>query len=273
MVSTLIKHEIKRTARWFGIIALAAVLVVGAATTGAVILRGPLGGLLAGLALIAALALPAGVQLWQGIDLYRTSYTKTGYLTRALPIKGSTIYWVKLGYAYVVALLFFVLSLGLAVVAAIGIANATGGTAADVMDTIRQGWTLITTYVPGWLTALGIGFLVFSPLAGLATYFFAVTVGSEAWAGRLGIGGPLIMWFAYYTVSQIVALIGIFLPPNLVFEDFANEGPVVTFDPLALLNAGGEGVLPMGSFILAGLLTVAAIVWGAVSFDRRVELR
>lgn len=273
MVSTLIKHEFKRTGRWFGIIALAAVLVVGAATAGAFVLGGPIGGLLAGLALIASLALPAGVQLWQGIDLYRTSYTKTGYLTRALPIKGSTIYWVKLGYAYVVALLFLLLSLGLALLAAMGIAHVSGSSTADFLGGIGDAWRVVTAYVPGWLLALGALLVLFSPLSGLATYFLAVTVGSEAWAGKLGIGGPLIVWFAYYSVSQVVALVGLFLPLNLVFEDFGQRPPVWSFDPFALFNAGGEGVIPMGSLVLAGLLTVVAIVWASVSFDRKVELR
>lgn len=272
MVSTLIKHEISRTARWLGIIALAAVLVVGAATAGVFIVGGPVGILMAALACVVAAALPAGIQIWQGVDLYRTSYTKTGYLTRALPVKGSTIYWVKLGYAYVVGLIFMLLSVGLIVVVSFGIVHLTGGTAGDVIEALREAWRLVSIASPTWLLVAGGLVVLIAPLTGLAQYYFAVTVGSEAWAGKLGIGGPLIVWFSYYVVSQVVAVLGLFLPVNLVFGDFPNP-PHWSFDPLAWLQAGGEGVVPIGMVLMALAMTAVAIVWASVSFDRKVELR
>ena len=270
MVSKLIKHEIRRTLRWFVIIVLGGAIVVGFAALGAVLLPMPLSSFFALLAVIGAVAVPSVVPVWLGVDFYRSSYSKTGYLTRALPVKGSTIYWVKLLYAYVLSLLAVLVGALLGYVGGIAMTVAGGGTAGDVNAAIAGAWELIVTHVPTWIIVVALLLLVLWPFVWLASYYFAAAVGSEAWANKLGVGGPILVWFLFYAASQAVALLGALLPLQLVFAD-----GMVRFK-MAMTNfmtMEQEQSMPLGIFFAMFLLAVVGICWASVSFDKKVELR
>lgn len=271
MVATLIKHEFRRTLRWFLLIILGGALVVGTATLMAVLLPPPLNALFATIAAFGCGILLGGVPLWLGIEFYRSSYSKTGYLTRALPIKGSTIYWVKLAHAYLLSLLALVVALALAYVTAMGFAHVAGGSVADVHAGIAGGVELVRASVSGWVMAGTVVLVLLWPLTWLASYFFAAAVGSEGWASKLGLGGPILVWFLYYTASQIVGVLGIFIPLLVAFEGGKLRLLTEMIDFADL--SGQTESMPVGVFLTMVLLAVVAVCWAAVSFDRKAELR
>lgn len=269
MVGTLIKHEARRTMRWYLLILVGAFLVVGLAVVAAVLLPHSIAGLFGVIAIIGAAVVPGAVPVWLGVDLYRSSYGRTGYLTRALPVKGSTIYWVKLLYAYALSLLALAFGAGLAYLAAIGFVVSGGGAVRDVNEWVSTTVRLLGE-LPGWFLAAMLLLVVLWPLVWLASYYFAATVGSEAWINKLGLGGPILMWFAFYTAGQMAALLGIFLPLQVAF----GEGtPVLQARMIDLSALDGQDVLPVGVFLTMLLVSFVGIVWASVSFDRKVELR
>ncbi len=272
MVATLIKHEVLRTWRWIALAAGAALLLTSMSALAAALLPGPLNGLFGVLGIIFASVFPMALLLMIGIDYYRSTFSKTGYFTAAIPARGSTIYWVKFGYGSVVALLGLALTLGLAVIASIGFAHLNGGTAADVFETIDAMWAALAS-IPAWLQALILVAILLYPSATLAQYFFAATVGSEASFNRLGLGGPILVWFLYYVAGQVVAVIGLFLPPTLDLTD--PTAPLLTYDPMAMFrdNQSGNAFLPLTALASVFLLAIVAMFWAKVSYDKRLELR
>lgn len=269
MIATLFKHELRRTLRWFLLVALVGVAVTGFSTLLAVLLPSSLGGLFSVLAVIGAGAVPGVVPLWLGIDFYRSSYSKTGYLTRALPVPGTTIFWVKFANAYLLSLLATVVGVGLGYWAGFAFTAVGGGTLADHNRAVAQFWVSVTA-APWWVVVLVALFVALMPLQWLASYFLAATVGSEAWSSKLGLGGPIIVWFVFYFASQAVGMLGALIPVQLVIGD---GSVALRTQFINIFSMDSQNVVPIGVFIAIFTLSVAAIVWASVSFDRLVELR
>ncbi|WP_040284216.1 hypothetical protein [Tessaracoccus massiliensis] len=269
MIATLFKHESRRTLRWFALIVLAGVVVAGSSALLAAVLPAPLNGLFAVLGAIGAGAVPGIVPIWLGIEFYRSSYSRTGYLTRALPVKGTTIFWVKLAYAYVLSLLSVVVGLALMYVAAIGFTVAGGGTVGDLNRSLADTWAIIVE-TPGWVVAMVVALLFLLPLQWLASYFFAATRGSEAWSNKLGLGGPILVWFLFYFASQAAGLLGALIPLQVAFVDGALR---LQAQWLNIFTMDDQNIVPVGVFLGIALVSLVAIVWAAVSFDRKAELR
>src|SRR5690625_4541204 len=115
---TLLKHEFLRTRNMLALVAGVAVLLALAGTllaaTGVPVLSSV--GLVAGLA--AVLGLVPAAQLALAVAYWRSSYGRAGYLTQTLPVKGSTIYWAKMLWAWAVSLAGAALSIGILLAAA-----------------------------------------------------------------------------------------------------------------------------------------------------------
>lgn len=270
MIATLFKHEARRTLRWFCLIVLAGLAITGLSTLLAVVLPAPLNILFAVLSAAGAVAVPALVPISLGIEFYRSSYSKTGYLTRALPVKGTTIYWVKLAHAYALSLLSVLVGLGLLYICAISFAVTGGSTVADLNRSLARGWDVITG-TPGWAVVLVVALLMLLPLQWLASYFFAASVGSESWSNKLGLGGPVLVWFLFYVACQLAGLLGAFIPLQVTYLDGALR---VRTDVLPdILTMDSNNIVPVGVFLGIFAVAFAAIVWGSVSFAKKAELR
>lgn len=265
MVSKLIKHEIKRTGRWLLIIGLGSVLGVGVLTLGGLFLPAPLGPLLGVLGVVLSIAMTFVVPLLLGLDFYRSGYQKTGYLTHAIPVKGSTIFWVKFGWASVMSVTFLVLGSALALVAGMGVQ----GSPSDYWEAVFAGLRIVRDFVPWWLLLGFVLFFLALPVIGLAQHYFAAAVGSEGWINRLGFGGVVLTWFLYYVAQQIASMVGILLPLSFLITD---KGLDYVANVLPYLGTE-QPLLPLGAFVAMALLAIVAVVWAKRSFDRRVELR
>ncbi|MFT3889798.1 MAG: hypothetical protein QM713_16765 [Arachnia sp.] len=272
MVATLIRYEWLRTWRVLALIFGGALLFTGMSALAASVLPGPLNMVFAIVGIVVTCAFPIVLTFLLGVDFYRSTFSKTGYFTAAIPARGATIFWVKFGYGCVFALLGLAGTVGLAILANIGFVHATGGTTAQVLamiDAVRDGLGML----PLGLRLLVFGFVLIYPCATLAQLYFAATVGSEATFSRLGLGGPVLVWFLYYVGTQLAAILGLFLPPTL---DITNPlAPTVTYDPLAFFrdNQTGSAFLPLAAILMTVVVAVVAIVWAKVSYDKRLELR
>lgn len=123
---------------------------------------------------------------------------------------------------------------------------------------------------------LVIGLFVLYLVQSIITYYFCVTLGSEAWINKLGGAGPILVWVGFYVVMQIVALISLLLPGTLVFT---GTGFAWSWDSFfSPLFAGMEMDPDTAGFpvmtILVIVLMLAVLVWRSyVSVSRKIDLR
>ena len=117
MVATLIRYEWLRTWRWLAVLVGGAALFVGAGALGGTLFPAPLNGILGGAGMLVACGFPMVLPLLLGVDYYRSTFSRTGYFTVAIPARGATIFWVKIVYAWVITALGFVVTSGLMVLA------------------------------------------------------------------------------------------------------------------------------------------------------------
>ena len=271
MVSTLIKHEFLRTRTWLG-------LVFGAATlltlVGTLMAYTPWA-LIQGLGFIVSVVVVGAfftvVQLALAYDYWRSSYSRTGYFTQSLPVKGSTIYGAKFLWGSIVTVVALIWNLVLAVPAVFGGAQAMAGgiTWGRVMEELGS----IFATAPLWVwVVLGITIVALA-VAGLAQYFFAASIGSEARMNRLGIGGPILVWFVLYLAMQTLLVVGIVAVPLGLGQ--APDGNLSIFEANFLqlmINDQNPDIMPLG-FLPVLFVVSGALIWRTVvSWNKKVSL-
>lgn len=271
MITTLFKHEILRTWRWLALVTLAAALIVATFSGAAMLLPGPVDIVMAVLANIIAVGYMLALPLLISLDFYRSCYSKTGYFTASIPASGETIFTVKAAYAYLVSLIGVLISLALLIPASIATGATAGVSAAETLTQLR-GFLDLLAGLPGWLLAtLAVAALLY-PLANIAPFFFAATVGSQNWINRAGFGGVVLTWFLYYTATQLLGLGALFIPPTLDLRAYPDLS--LLWSPTALFSAGDDAaVLPLAVFVMMFLTAIVAMWWAKVSYSRKLELR
>lgn len=271
MIGTLVTHEVRRT--WKPALTLigGSIVISGLGFLGAITLSSPLGTLCGVLGLVVGLLCPFATLLGLGVDFYRTAYARNGYLTAALPVRGATIYWVKFGYAYVVGMISILVGGALAILGYVCI-NIAAGVSGPRIRSLLESAMAVLGGLPFWVQAAIVLVVLLMPASSLAQYYVAVTVGSQGALGRMGLSGVVLMWFAYYVATQVVGVVGLLMPPNLVLSDPAH--PSLSFEPFLFFNPSlNDSAVPLMAIVLLYALAFAAIWLGKVSYDRRLELR
>lgn len=269
MIRFLVTDEIRQVSRWMGTLTALAIVVVAVLTSLGLALPSAIGGVLSILAVLAGGAYGFMSFLALAVLYYRSCYTTTAYLTASYPVRGRTVFAVKIGVGLVAALLAFLLGTVLTLVSAGAFMVTQGARWSDLADALRRGLEMLGR-TPAWLLVMLGVLLVVVVLSNLCGYYFAASVGSEAWNSRLGIGGPILVWVGYYLVMQAVAFAGLFLPVHLVWPD----GEVELY--LGFLNifaAERNTVIPVGVFIAIAVVSLVALWRAGVSYDKRLELR
>lgn len=272
MVRKLIKHEAIRTSGLLGTVFGAAALltVLGALLTAT---RWPLiaqFGL--GAALVGAVGVLPAAQLALGIDYWRHSYRRAGYLTQTLPVRGATIYWAKLVWAGVVMVAALLWAVLLGGVTFMGAAPGLGHRPTDVFGIVADQVAAAARVVPWWGWAPGVLLVLALLILPVVEYFFAASLGSERALVALGLGGPVLVWFLLYFAMQVLLMAGMVALPfgvavgaggvELVTQDFWHL--MVTDTP--------PTAMPIG-FLPVLVVAFVVLVWRTtISWDRKVTL-
>lgn len=265
MTTTLLTHEWLRTRSMLGYVVGIAALVVGVAIL--LIFSGwPVIselGFLIGVITIAVLA-PA-LQLLLVADFWRSSYSRTGYFTHSLPIRGGKIYAAKLLWAFAVTLAGLVVSLAL--LAAFWPAAASlSGIEANPFTVAGHLWAQLTAVAPPSLV-IGMGLLFLAMyLIWPVQYYFAVSIGSEGRLNRLGLGGPVLVFVGLYMASQVILLLSMLAIP--VGLDMASDRLALV--PFNFLT--DTDVMPLGMFPVLLLIAVLCLVRTVWSWNRKISL-
>ena len=270
MVGTLIRHEYLRTraplAAMFGlatILTLVGTLMAYApwaviATLGIILSVAAVGGLI------------VAVQLWLAFDYWRSSYSKTGYFTQSLPIKGATIYGAKLLWGSIVTVVTLIWSLLLAVAMLLGASHLFNWTMSFLLDELRT----VLGAAPAWAWVFLAIVFVAMFLGGLAQYYFAASIGSEARLNGLGVGGPILIWFGLYLVMQVLLFLGIVaIPLGLTATPDGSSLVIEPMNFLTLMLNNQEAIgMPLG-FLPVMFLVSAVLIWRTVvSWNKKVSL-
>lgn len=272
MVTTLIKHEALRTSSWLAVVFGAATILL---LVGVLMELTPwrvVQGLGFALTLVPVFALLLVVQVALAFDYWRSSYSKTGYFTQSLPVKGSTIYGAKFLWGSLITIVAVLVNIVMAAVALVGASRVfdMGITLGDIVDLLAT--TLSAT--PVWASVLVIVLAVVAILSSLAQYFFAASIGSEGKINRLGIGGPILIYFLLYMVMQVLLFVAIIaVPLGLSSSRLDGNLEVVPMDVLgSMVSNQDPDALPLG-FIPMLFIVSAALVWRTVvSWNKKVSL-
>lgn len=273
MITALLKHEALRTRSMLSIIAgggAAIVLVSSAVTT----LQWPvLSGLGVALGILVLVALVPVLQVALTIDYWRTSYRQLGYFTQSIPVKGSTIFWAKMLWTWLVTLGAIVLTGLLAAVFWPAMATLFPGVESNLFALVGTGFEFVQQYAStGMIVTLAL-LVVVNIFIWPAQYFFCVSLGSESPMNRLGVGGPILMFVAFYTVMQLLTAVGIFALPFGLGVEQGQLGIVqqsVSF--IDALGSSDTEAMPVGFIPVLFLITAVALWRTHYSWNRKVSL-
>lgn len=272
MVRTLIKHEALRTGRRVLMLFGGATLFAAVGTlmmVSGVLVFFPLGALLAG---AATIALTPVVMLVLGLDYYRSSYREFGYFTQTIPVRGSTIYWSKLAWAFVVTLAAVVWSLPSALITWAGVSKAQGWPFSRAFDVIQAAFAMLQDALSWWHWPLAVLALLLVLCVWLLQYFFAASIGSERRIRDMGFVGVVLVWFGAYVAMQILNFVGILLVPVSFGAVDGGLGFTRLDSAQMLFSDTQNDAMPIG-YLVSMLVAAALMCWRTViSWNRKVHL-
>ncbi len=209
---------------------------------------------------------------------YHNFQGKRGYLFRSIPAKSSEFLLSRFFYylSFFLATLIIFTLLFLTVLEV----NLEAG----VFNIV---WIFLSelVFTSGWGIAVS-AYLLISMLISIIELLFVITVGSEAKLHRLGAGGPVLVYFIYYLVGQVLTLISMdFIPlgirmtvnplnDSIVNVELVTEGMLKYFLDSLRLTADPEQVVIGIGFIFTQILLAVVIAFLTYrSFDKKFSLR
>ena len=273
MIQTLMKHEWLRTRGVLATIGGIALLLVAAGT--ALTATGWPGISLVGMLMVvvALVALVPALQIALTIHFWQSSFSRTGYFTQSLPVRGSTIFAAKLLWALLISLAGLLVTVGLLLAAWPVLAGRLGADR-NPFTLIGQMWSSGASVASTPLLVAGIVMFVAMILVWPIQYFFAASVGSETPLNRLGLGGPVVVFLGLYLASQVLIFVGIAaLPWGIGLAD--GQLGVVRWSVLSEMTVGADSrndIMPIGFLPVILLVSLGCLLRTVHSWRSRVSL-
>lgn len=272
MITTLMKHEWLRTRGLLGTIGAIALLLLVAGT--ALTATGWPGISLVGMlmVMVALGGLVPVAQLALTVHYWQSSYSRTGYFTQSLPVRGPTIYAAKLLWTLLVSLAGLVAILGL-LAAVWPVLAGQLGAERNPFAVVQKMWSGFAEVASTPLLSIGLVLVVGMILIWPIQYFFAASVGSETPLNRLGLGGPVVAFLGLYLATQVLVFLGmVALPWGIGMAD-GQLGVVrwAVFEEMAAGDAA-EDVMPVGFVPVLLLVTLVCLLRTVRSWRSRVSL-
>ena len=278
MFGKLVKHEFRATAR---IIPFVFLVTVFLALVHMLTVRLNLG-VLANLSFVlviimcfAQIAVTVILIVWR---YYKSLYSNEGYLTHTLPVAPSKHLWSKLlvgGVWYLAAMLL-----------TFGVITTVISTDLQMKDVITYDKFLQLFGMQNNQTAFFViiaVMMLISVVQTLAEAYFAITVGSVSKLHKLGIGGPILIFFAEYMGLQIVNTMGmLFIPLGLkmsmdgegmIFQ-VVNQNMLSTFlESIKTNTSVDSGVIGLGSFIMLPIVICSLLFITSRVLNKNTSIR
>ena len=209
---------------------------------------------------------------------YHNFQGKRGYLFRSIPAKSSEFLLSRFFY-YLSFFLATLIIFALLFLTVLEVNLEAGG--------FNIVWIFLSelVFTSGWGIAVS-AYLLISMLISIIVLIFVITVGSEAKLHRLGAGGPVLVYFIYYLVGQVLTLLSmVFIPlgirmtvnplnDSIVNVELVTEGMLKYFlDSLRLTAEPEQVVIGIGFIFTQILLAVVIAFLTYRSFDKKFSLR
>ncbi len=278
MFGKLVKHEFRATAR---IIPFVYLVTVFLALVHLLTVRLNLG-ILANLSFVlviimcfAQVAVTVILIVWR---YYKSLYSNEGYLTHTLPVTPSKHLWSKLLVGAVWYLTAMLLSFGtVAVVISADIQMK------DIItyDRLVQLMGIQHNQMIFWVVVASM--LVIGVVQTLAEAYFAITLGSVSKLHKLGIGGPVLIFFAEYVGLQIINSLAMFLIP--IGLEMGTKGDEMSFrlvnrnmlsvfiEAIKTSSSNSSGIIGIGTFIMLPIVIAALLIITSRVLNRNTSLR
>jgi len=289
MFSKLVKHEFRATARiipfvYLVTIFLALIHVVTAKLNLGAVSKISL--VLMVLMCFAQVAIAFVLVIWR---YYKNLYSPEGYLTHTLPVHPSQHLWSKLLVGFIWTALSYLV--GAAVFIGVMMTDfvKSGDRLAEVFKVYHA--FLAQTGLDKYETAMWIfviGMMLLSILLLLTEAYFAITVGNLSKLHSLGLGGPILVYFAEYIVLQIVAAIStLFIPLGISITSSGQEllgFKLVTqnmfsqisssFNAAGASGAGTDtGIIGISYYLLIPFIMIGLLCWTARIITRHTSVK
>lgn len=289
MFGKLVKHEFHATARIIPFIYLVTIflalihVITAKLNLGAV---SKISLVLMVLMCFAQVAIAFVLVIWR---YYKNLYSPEGYLTHTLPVLPSLLLWSKLLVGFIWTALSYLV--GAAVFAGVMMADfVKSKDQFDEVFTVYHAF-LAQTGLDKYETAIWIfviGMMILSIVFLLTEAYFAITVGNLSKLHSLGIGGPVLVYFAEYIALQIVGVIAVmFIPLGMQMTQTAEglmEFKLVTQNMYSQLstnfNAAGaagagtdSGLIGIAYYILIPFIMIGLLCWTARIITRHTSVK
>ena len=278
MFGKLVKHEFRATAR---IIPFVYLVTVFLALVHLLTVRLNLG-ILANLSFVlviimcfAQVAVTVILIVWR---YYKSLYSNEGYLTHTLPVTPSKHLWSKLLVGAVWYLTAMLLSFGtVAVVISADIQMK------DIITYDRLVLLLGIQHNQMIFWVVVASMLVIGVVQTLAEAYFAITLGSVSKLHKLGIGGPVLIFFAEYVGLQIINSLAMFLIP--IGLEMGTKGDEMSFrlvnrnmlsvfiEAIKTSSSNSSGIIGIGTFIMLPIVIAALLIITSRVLNRNTSLR
>lgn len=278
MFGKLIKNEFKLTG---GPIAITfAVYVLLSAVL--------LGAIRAGVVPVLAMVLLFLISLGQSfvvlgllvVNYYRSMSGRTAYLTHSVPVPPTHHYFSKM----IVSSLYLFLS-QCALISVLWLGYRTSlrdDVSADISrlySSISQSVfeSLGMSGIRPFLPILAIILLLLSCVFSCATYFFAVTLGTSRFFRKMGVVGPIIVYFIQSSIMQVLVMAAMFTIPlgMKISVDLMRSGEMVSvewvnksyawwfFEQISSTSSGevSSSFIGVGAYIVQPVLMAILILW------------
>ncbi len=277
MIGTLIAQDFRATRKSLVAVVGIALLVVAVSLTVTALRVPVIGGIGLVVGIVAAVALTLVVLGLLVENYWRTMYGREGYFTMTIPVRGRTLFFAKVVYGLIVAIVGAALSaLGL-VAAAIAFALSQG---LEPFDFLRTGLGMVEPWMAWFAAAALLLQIVYLVVVGAGV----MSVGAQARYNHLGFGAPLLGAVIVYLVMQVVTFAAIMVVPVGVVMVGPDAGAIVPRGMLdafiaalgadaATANGQPPNVLGLGFVFTSAALIAVMAWWGARSVERHTSLR
>ncbi|MFC5337270.1 hypothetical protein [Leucobacter denitrificans] len=272
MIRTLFAQEFRITRKWlFTSVGIALLVALAAFALAMFIGALPL--------ILGVFAIGIITPMVMGIlvaSYWRTMYGSEGYFTMSLPVRGRTLYAVKVAYGLLAVLVSAVITVLATLAGVLLFYRSLGASSAEVFEEIGKLIDVFGLGVFWFLVVCIVTQLAFTVIAGATI----MSVGAEGKFNHLGFGAPVIGAIIFYVIMQIVSFASMLFIPFGLKIDEAGAGPIVAqgmwSDFVASVtnpDAGDPGVIGLGIVPVSIVLAIVLAWWGARSVDRRTSLR
>ena len=278
MIGALLKQELIAT--WKGLATLiGAVFAVVVVASAMMALPVPVvSQVLLIFGVIATIVLIPAAQLFLAYCYWTSMYGRRGYFTMVIPVRGRTIFWIKVLYAELVTVAAGLLTV---VSAAILLLGWGVGQRLTIAETFEAPYQVLFSdpEVSQAVLWFSLGAMVLQFVVVVIEAAALMSIGARSNFNHLGIGAPLIGGVILYFANQIIQLAAILLIPVGIVLYGPEAGQIVPrgmwsgFVEAVQTGAPTVDVLGLG-FIPVAILIAGVLAWfGARSVDRHTSLR